>query len=81
MPEYLEVPTGIKWMMSWSDFIIESCSGLTNTKKLTQENRENLPILGSLEVVDGRLLIVYHAGFSFHNYLIRICFFKGDFRR
>lgn len=44
MPDYKEEPAGIEQLMPWSEFIKESCSGITDTEKTTPENRGNLPI-------------------------------------
>ena len=44
MPDYKEGPAGIEQLMPWSEFIKESCLGITDTEKTTPENRGNLPI-------------------------------------
>jgi transposase len=44
IPDYKEEPAGIEQLMPWSEFIKESCSGITDTEKTTPENRGNLPI-------------------------------------
>lgn len=44
MPDYKEEPAGIKQLMPWSDFIKDRCTGVTDTEKITPENRGNLPI-------------------------------------
>lgn len=44
MPDYKEEPAGIEQLMPWSEFIKESCSGITDTEKTTPEKRGNLPV-------------------------------------
>lgn len=44
MPDYKEEPAGIKQLMPWSDFIKDRCTRVTDTEKVTPENRGNLPI-------------------------------------